>query len=265
MIIGLMPENVKKERPVRNFPARNWIVKSACVFAMLSFAAAADAASYKEIDVAGGGSIAGKVAAGSATAETKTFTISKDPEICGEGTRDVPLVRVNGDAVLDAVVFLDKVKEGKAFPAELHTVTLTQEKCEFHPFLSVMANNGELTALNVDHTLHNIHTYELIGKARRTVFNVSQPTAGDTFAKKVKLRKGNGIKIECDAHDFMHGFVFVAKNPYFAVVDENGGFEIGDIPPGTYKIKVWHGQLGEIKGGKVEVTAGGATTVELSY
>jgi hypothetical protein len=128
-----------------------------------------------------------------------------------------------------------------------------------------MANKGELTAVNADNTLHNIHTYELIGKARRTVFNVSQPTKGDVITKEIKLRKGAGMKIECDAHDFMHGFVFVAKNPYFAVVDENGAFEIGDIPPGTYKIKIWHGQLGEIKGGKVEVTADGVTTVDLSF
>lgn len=244
---------------------KKFIVKSAFTAALLSLAATANAASYKEIEVSGGGSIAGTVAAGSATAETKTFTISKDPEICGEGTRDVQFVRVNGDAILDAVVFLDKVKEGKAIPEELNSLTLTQEKCTFSPFLGVMANKGELTAVNADHTLHNIHTYELIGKARRTVFNVSQPTAGDMFTKQVKLRKGAGMKIECDAHDFMHGFVFVARNPYFAVVDENGAFEIGDIPPGTYNIKVWHGQLGEIKGGKVEVTADGVTTVDLSF
>ena len=244
---------------------RKFIVMSACAVAMLSLTATANAASYKEIAVSGGGAIVGTVAAGANAAQTKTFTISKDPEICGEGTREVPFVRVNGDALLDAVVFLYKVKQGKAFPEDLHSLTLTQEKCEFSPFLSVMANGGELTAVNHDHTLHNIHTYELIGKARRTVFNVSQPTAGDTFTKTIKLRKGNGIKIECDAHDFMHGFVFVARNPYFAVVDDNGGFEIGDIPPGTYRIRVWHGQLGEIKGGKVEVTEGGVTTVELSY
>ena len=244
---------------------RKFIVMSACAVAMLSLTATANAASYKEIAVSGGGSIVGMVAAGANAAQTKTFTISKDPEICGEGTREVPFVRVNGDALLDAVVFLYKVKQGKAFPEDLHSLTLTQEKCEFSPFLSVMANGGELTAVNHDHTLHKIHTYELIGKARRTVFNVSQPTAGDTFTKTIKLRRGNGIKIECDAHDFMHGFVFVARNPYFAVVDDNGGFEIGDIPPGTYKIRVWHGQLGEIKGGKVEVTEGGVTTVELSY
>jgi len=124
---------------------RKFIANSACAVTMLSLAATANAASYKEIEVSGGGSIVGTVAAGANEAQTKIFTISKDPEICGEGTREVPFVRVNGDAILDAVVFLYKVKEGKAFPEELHSLTLSQEKCEFSPFLSVMANNGELT------------------------------------------------------------------------------------------------------------------------
>ncbi len=144
-------------------------------------------------------------------------------------------------------------------------LTLTQEACEFGPALGVIANLGELTAVNLDHTLHNIHTYELIGNARRTVMNVSQPNAGDTVTKEIKLRKGNGMKVECDAHDFMHSFVYVAKNPYYSVVDENGHFEIGDVPAGTYTIMVWHGQLGEIEGGEVTVEANGEVTFDMSY
>ena len=186
--------------------------------AAICLAGIAGAASYKEIDVTDGGSLVGSVSAGDAAPESKSFTISKDPEICGEGTREVSFVRVSeGGMLLDAVVFLKKVKEGKPFPEELHSLTLTQEGCEFSPALGVMANEGELTAINNDATLHNIHTYELIKKARRTVLNVSQPNQGDTLTKEIKLRKGNGMKVECDAHDFMHSFVFVAKNPYFSV------------------------------------------------
>lgn len=232
---------------------------------ILSLAGVSHAAKYKEIDVTNGGNIVGKVAAGAAKSEAKTFTISKDPEICGEGTREVPFVRVNGDAVLDTVVFLHKVKEGKPMPKELSKIEINQEKCQFHPYLSIMSNQGKLTAKNSDQTLHNIHTYELIGKARRTVFNVSQPKAGDVVTKKVKLRKGAGMKVECDAHDFMHGFVFVARNPYFAVVNDKGEFEIADVPPGNYKIRFWHGLLGEKKGGNVEVEASGTTKVDLSF
>ena len=95
--------------------------------------------------------------------------------------------------------------------------------------------------------------------------NVSQPEFGDTVTKEIKLRKGNGMKIECDAHDFMHSFVYVAKNPYYSVVDENGHFEITDVPAGTYTIMVWHGFLGEIEGGEVAIDANGEVTFDMSY
>ena len=244
---------------------KNFIAKSACVIATMGFVGAAHAAAYSEIEVTDGGAVVGSISAGDAAAESKTYTISKDPEICGEGTRTVDFVRVNEGMLLDAVVFLEDVDEGKPFPEEVMTLTLTQEACEFSPALGVIANLGELTAVNSDHTLHNIHTYELIGNARRTVMNVSQPNAGDTVTKEIKLRKGNGMKIECDAHDFMHSFVYVAKNPYYSVVDENGHFEITDVPAGTYTIMVWHGQLGEIEGGEVTVDANGEVTFDMSY
>ncbi len=237
-----------------------------CTVALLGFTGLAQAAKYKEIEVSDGGSISGKVMAGAAVEKTKTFTISKDPKICGEGSREVPLVEINKNGtVKNSIVFLYKVKQGKAFPKELMNVTINQKKCEFTPSFSVMANGGKLTAVNSDATLHNIHTYELIGKARRTAINVSQPNAGDKVTKKIKMRKGAGMKIECDAHDFMHAYMFVAQSPYYAKVGENGEFTITDIPPGEYKIRLWQGFLGEIKGGKVKVSTGADTKIDLSF
>jgi len=236
-----------------------------CTVAMVGFVGAVQAAKYKEIDVKDGGSISGKVSAGAVEAKTKSFTISKDPQICGDGSRKVPLVEINNGVVKNAVVYLAKVKEGKAFPDALKSVKLNQKGCAFTPAFSIMANKGELTAVNSDGTLHNIHTYELIGKARRTVMNVSQPNKGDSVTKKVKMRKGAGMKIECDAHDFMHAYMFVAKNPYFAVIDDKGEFKIDGIPAGKYKVRLWHGFLGEIKGGKIEVKAGGDSKIDLSF
>jgi len=233
------------------------------VVAGLGTIGAADAAAYKEVSVSGGGVITGKVTLGEAKPDEATYTISKNPDVCGTGSRVVPLVRANGGSLLDAVVFLDKVKAGKAFPEGLDTLTINQKGCEFQPYLSVMRNGGTLEATNSDPVLHNMHTYEQIGRARRTVFNVSQPDMG-VISKKIKLRKGAGMKIECDAHDFMHAYVFVARNPYFAVVNDQGEYKIAGVPPGKYTIKVWHGVLGEQKG-KVEVSEGGAVTVDFSY
>jgi len=244
---------------------KNIINGMVCAAAMISFAGVAEAAKYKEMDVKDGGSLSGKVAAGSSEAKTKSYTISKDPQICGEGNRDVPMVEIKDGVVKNAVVYLYKVKQGKAFPKELMEAKLDQKKCAFEPAFSVMANKGKLTAVNSDGTLHNIHTYELIGKARRTLMNVSQPSKGDTVTKKVKMRKGTGMKIECDAHDFMHAYMFVASNPYYAVINEKGEFKIDNVPAGEYDVRLWHGFLGEIKGGKIKITAGGDTKKDLSF
>jgi hypothetical protein len=32
----------------------------------------------------------------------------------------------------------------------------------------------------------------------------------------------------------------VASDPYYAMTDEDGHFEIGDIPAGTYRLSIWH-------------------------
>lgn len=245
---------------------RTLLKKSVFALAMLGLATGASAKGYKEAAVSDGGRFVGTVSAGEAESESRNFTISKDTGICGEGGREVKLVEVNAEGMLaNAVVFLSNIEEGKAMPAELMSLTLNQVACEFSPALGVMANKGELTATNSDHTLHNIHTYEQIGKSRRTVMNVSQPEAGDTVTKTVKLRRGNGMKVECDAHDFMHSFVYVAKNPYFSVADENGAFSITDIPAGTYEVMIWHGTLGEVEVGEVTIEANGEAMMALTY
>ena len=59
--------------------------------------------------------------------------------------------------------------------------------------------------------------------------------------------------------------MFVAQSPYYSVVDAKGGFKIDNIPAGKYKVVLWHGFLGEVKGGEIEVKAGGNTNVNLSF
>jgi len=220
------------------------------------------AAKYKEIDVSNGGAISGNVKFSGKDAPPKVYKISKDNDVCGTGERKIDFVRVSGGMLMDSVVYLEKVKEGKKFPGELSKAGLDQEGCEFKPFLQVMKNNTKISAVNSDPVLHNIHTYEIIGRTKKTVFNVSQPKP-NTVKKTVKLKRGAAMKVECDAHDFMHGFVFVAKNPYFARVAEDGSYKIDNVPPGKYTIKVWHGTLKGAKA-KVDVTAGGTASADFN-
>lgn len=221
------------------------------------------AAKYKVIDVTDGGSIAGKVSFTGKDPEPLVFKISKDNDVCGTGNREIDYVRVNNGALADVVVYLEKVKQGKAFNEAESDATILQQGCEFKPYIQIMHNNKNVAIINEDPVLHNIHTYEIIGRAKKTVMNISQPDKG-TINKKVKLKRGVGMKIECDAHDFMHGFVFVAKTPYYAAVADDGSYTIDNIPAGKYKVRAFHGTLGTQKG-KATVTAGASQTVDFTF
>jgi len=230
----------------------------------------ASAAKYKVISVNNGGSITGKVTFSGSEADankhTKVYTITKDTDVCGTGSRKVEYVRVNGKALNDVVVYLDKVKKGKAWSKDEKNTTIDQKGCEFLPFFTVMANKGKLTAVNSDPVAHNIHTYAIIGKAKKTKINISQPTQDSKVTKKITLKKrSHGMKVECDQHDFMHSFVFVAKNPYYAVVDKDGTFKLDNIPPGKYKLKTWHGYLKNPKYKRLRIRAGKTKTVDFQY
>ena len=219
-------------------------------------------AGYKVVDVANGGSISGKVNFTGKDAAPIIYKVAKDKDTCGTENRVIDYVDVKDGALRNVVVYLDKVKEGKKF--DKIEAKIDQKGCAFMPFMSVMTNDTLFEATNSDPVLHNIHTYEIMGRAKKTVMNVSQPKQGATTKKKIKLKRGAGMKLECDAHDFMHGFVFVAKNPYYAVVAEDGTYTISGIPAGKYKVKAWHGTLGEKKA-KAEVTAGGTATVNFTF
>src|SRR2546427_5631562 len=39
---------------------------------------------------------------------------------------------------------------------------------------------------------------------------------------------------------FRSAWILVHDSPYVAVTDERGVFRIADVPPGTYKVTMWH-------------------------
>ena len=232
----------------------------ACVLAPVSQAVADQ--HYKSIWVERGGVIAGKVFARRVTPKAERFVIAKQTEVCGGEHRDHPVISVRDAMLQDVVVYLEGVSAGKSFRAAASKITINQQGCRFVPYLSVLMQGGELEVVNSDPVLHNIHIYELVGMTRRNFANISQPRKGDIATMSVHLSAGTALKIECDAHNFMHAFVFVARNPYFAVVGTDGTYELMDVPPGRYTIHAWHPYLGD-KQQAIDIVPG--TRVQLDF
>lgn len=232
-----------------------------CMLVLLISPLAAQAA-YEAGAVPNGGKVAGKVTFQGAAPAPKKISITKDNAVCGTGEREVVEVAVQGGALQNAVVYLVQVDKGKAW-GDLAQPLLDQKGCRFMPDALVVQKGVDLIIRNSDPVLHNIHTYEIIGAVRRTIFNVGQPDKGD-MKQTVRMRRANVVKIECDAHDFMHAWAFTADNPYAAVTAADGSFAIDNVPPGKYEVKVWHPILGE-KSANVDVAAGGSANTSFQF
>ena len=243
-----------------------------CAFALVALAGPADAAKrgkYKEVAVADGGSVAGKVSFAGAfpTDGIERILITKNNDVCGDGEREVVWVDVKDGALRGVFVFIDKIKEGKAWSKpESGSYMVVQKGCCFRPWAQVVQPGPFLIRNSDSGVLHNINARELIGVekgrvVKKTMFNFGQPDPGD-ITDKIKPRRSSYIAINCEAHNFMFGFMLAPVNPYAVVVGDDGSFSIDNIPPGKYTLKAWHPRLGVMK---TEITIAAKGALETSF
>lgn len=230
----------------------------------VGFAAVGSLHAYEALAVRESGGIAGRVTfQGNAPAPRK-MVIAKDNDVCGHGHAEQQTVSIGQDGgVAGVVIHLEQIATGKAWPANAR-YELDQQKCVFTPALQVMPKGAELTIRNSDPVLHNVHPFEIIGSNRRTLFNLAQPTEGQTNVMKIEPRRGRAIELTCDSHSWMSGWVYVIDNPYYAIASADGSFELGDVPPGEYKLVAWHPTLGTLEQ-TVKVASKGKADVAIVF
>jgi carboxypeptidase family protein len=212
---------------------------SLCAPMLFTIALPAPAAAYDVVEVPDGGTIRGKVVY-QGTVPVQKIIPSKDKQVCGD-VRDEPEVVVGPDkGVQDAVVYVKRVEKGKAWVKPSKPPEIVNKDCRFLPHVQALPI-GTIVIVNADPIMHNTHGF--LDKA--TVFNQALPMKGQRFEKP--LRKEGIIRIECDTHGWMKGWIYVAGNPYYAVTQQDGTFTIPDVPPGSYSVVAWQEYTGEIE------------------
>jgi hypothetical protein len=103
--------------------------------------------------------------------------------------------------------------------------------------LAVRANQT-LQLVNDDATSHNIHPVP----ANNREWNKAEPPGSKM--EEAFAREEIAIPVKCNVHPWMKGYIAVFKHPFFAVTGKDGGFDLSNLPPGTYTIKAWHEKLG---------------------
>ena len=212
---------------------------------------------YQSTSVSNGGSISGKVTFSGTPPKNPVINVKKDAKTCGSTiTADYFLVGPGG-GLKNAVVAIDGIKKGKAYDKKA-VVALDNKKCMFHPHVETAVVRQMVGIINSDPVLHNTHLYQ--GPRERTLYNLALPLQGVEIKKR--LKRAGLVTAKCDEHEWMLGYLYVADNPYVTTTGADGSFKLTDVPPGKYKVTIWHEKLGKIT---KEVTVQAGATTQLDY
>ncbi|MBI5367908.1 MAG: hypothetical protein HZA54_12785 [Planctomycetes bacterium] len=203
-------------------------------------------------DDAVGATITGKVSFAGEKPKKARIDMSGVPECHDlhgdEKVYDEKVVINENGTLANVFVYVSKGLEGKTFEAPKEPVVLNQQGCTYKPHVFGIMVGQPLEVRNSDPLMHNIHAIP----TKNQEFNVGQIKGAkpkiQTFAETEVM-----VMFKCEVHGWMTAYAGVMSNPFYAVSNDQGAFEIKGLPAGTYEITAWH----ELYGSKTaSVTVG---------
>ena len=208
-------------------------------------------ADYHVIEVSDGGTIKGQALWKGAIPKVPPLRVFADLDACGTQVPS-PVLRIDPatNGIQDVLVYLERVERGKtaetAYRLSMgaHKGSPTAQPCQFQHSVFPFVRTTAVALLNLEPVLHNPHFFN---DKQASLFNLAMPTADRELTTTLLRARGVGLRLQCDVHVHMNAWTAAFDHPYFTVTDEQGRFEIGGIPPGSYTLVAWHSGYNIVK------------------
>jgi plastocyanin len=141
----------------------------------------------------------------------------------------------NGKPLADAVV-LAFAADDRSQAAKPAAAVEDQIDREFVPYVQAIRVGSYVKFPNKDDIRHHVYSFSPAKK-------FELPLYSGTPASPVLFDKVGVVKLGCNIHDWMIGYLYVTDAPYFGKTNEQGRIELADLRAGTYRLRVWHPRL----------------------
>jgi plastocyanin len=127
--------------------------------------------------------------------------------------------------------------DGSPLESGPERAVIDQRHLRFRPVVLVAAVGSTVEFLNSDPVMHNVFSPGAAGVG----FDLGTYEQGDR--REHTFRELGEHVILCHVHPEMVAYVVVVPTKHHATVDEEGRFELRDVPAGAYQLNVWHHRL----------------------
>ena len=144
----------------------------------------------------------------------------------------------DGETLQNVLVYVNSQTRPKT-GSILVNPTLDQRAGQFIPHVMGVVVGQEMSFATDDGPLLLI----VRGRNNNPQFSgqAGYPTKGKPI--KMKFAKPDILQAKVETSPWMSAYVHVMENPFFAVTQKDGTFEIKGLPAGEYEVKVWHEEL----------------------
>ena len=132
---------------------------------------------------------------------------------------------------------------------------MSSSQKRFTPHVIAVAQGALVTFPNVDKVFHNVFS-----RTAGSEFDLGLYRNG--ASRSVRFHKPGLVRVYCNIHPDMAGYVRVLDDAAFTTADETGAFRLAGLPPGRRTVQVWSERGGE-KQFPVELQAGRRQTLNM--
>lgn len=147
------------------------------------------------------------------------------------------LVDASGQPLANAVLSLRGPLGAEAEPA---AAVMDQQAKQFVPNVLAVRTGSAVNFPNSDDIRHHVYSFS---PAKRFELRLYQGTPSEP----VRFDKPGVVVLGCNIHDWMVGYVYVTDDPWFVVSDQQGRAPLEQMPPGRYRVSLWHPLLPDMQ------------------
>ncbi len=194
------------------------------------------------------GTIKGRIVYSDAAPAVEKIDVERDADVCGKvGLVDESLVvNKNNRGIRNVAIWLDTREEISVHPdfknSPTETPVIDNRDCRFQPRMLTVRTGQIFELKNSDPVAHNAAVYA----RRNTPFSEIIPQ-NQPLQKKFVKSETLPVRVDCSIHSWMKAWLIVSDHPYVAVTNEDGSFEIRNVPAGEWKFRFWHERPGYLQ------------------